>query len=86
MKGSAILIETAQKTIENFETVNGPDVRIYLSADLQANDFVELGKIRATRGSANYDVPAGTDTRKYNKLLVWCEDFSVLFSYAELRS
>ncbi len=86
--GKALLIEASGKKylrFENFETINGPDVRIYLATDLSDRDFVDLGHIKATKGNVNYEVPAGTDTAKYNKVLVWCKAFSVLFSYAELR-
>ena len=86
--GTALLIENdGQKTVrfEDFDTVNGPDLHIYLAADLKAADYVDLGAIKATKGNVNYDIPAGTDTAKYNKVLVWCEPFRVLFSYAELE-
>ncbi len=69
---------------EDFETVNGPDLFIYLSADLEANDFVNLGEIKATKGNVNYEIPEGTDLTKYNKVLIWCRAFRVLFSYADL--
>jgi hypothetical protein len=87
-EGKALLIEVGGQKIVRFEdlkTINGPDLRIYLSADLGADDFVDLGPIRATEGSVNYSVPAGTDTEKYRNVLIWCRAFSVLFSYAELK-
>jgi hypothetical protein len=87
VKGKAVLIESSDGTVlrfEDFETVNGPDLKIYLGSELGDNDYVDLGPILATKGSANYAVPAGTDTSKYNKVLVWCDAFDVLFSYAEL--
>lgn len=86
--GRALLIEKDSQKIlrfEDFETINGPDLRIYLSSELGVEDAVELGPIRATRGSVNYELPAGTDTAKHNKVLVWCYTFSILFSYAELK-
>ena len=69
---------------EDFETINGPELHIYLSSELGDERFIDLGKIKATKGNVNYDIPAGIDTSKYNKVLVWCKPFSVLFSYAEL--
>lgn len=88
VKGSALLIGgVGQKIVrfENFETDNGPQLHIYLSADLGASDFVDLGPIKATKGNVNYPVPAGTNTQKYRYILVWCKPFGVLFSYAELK-
>lgn len=87
VSGTALLIEqNGQYTIrfENFETINGPDLKIYLSSDLGDDDYINLGNIKATKGNVNYSVPPGTDITKYRNVLVWCEAFSVLFSYAQL--
>jgi len=70
---------------EDFETLNGPGLYIYLSSDLGDDDFIDLGKIKATKGNVNYAVPPGTDLERYNKVLIWCRPFGVLFSYAELK-
>ena len=86
--GRALLIQQGDKKIlrfEDFETINGPRLNIYLSSELGDDDFVDLGLIRATKGNVNYELPAGVDTSRYNKVLVWCVTFGVLFSYAELR-
>jgi len=86
VEGQAQLIRVGDDytiRFENFKTINGPDVNIYLATDTTAEDFVDLGDIRATEGNVNYEVPAGTDVEKYDTVLVWCKDFSVLFSYAE---
>lgn len=69
---------------EDFETVNGPNLHIYLATNLQADDFIDLGEIKATKGSVNYTLPSDVDLVKYNKVLVWCVPFKVLFSYADL--
>lgn len=85
--GKALLIDDGNKRIlrlEDFQTINGPELHIYLSSELGDERFIDLGKIKATKGNVNYDIPAGIDTSKYNKVLVWCKPFSVLFSYAEL--
>jgi hypothetical protein len=86
--GRALLIQDGEQTIvrfEDFETINGPNLHIYLSADLSGSDYIDLGPIRATQGNVNYIVPAGIDPEKYNKVLVWCVPFRVLFSYAQLQ-
>ncbi len=87
VEGKALLVQAGDQKIvrfEDFKTVNGPDLRIYLSAGLSGKDYVDLGAIRATEGNINYMIPAGTDTEKYRYVLVWCRTFGVLFSYAEL--
>jgi len=88
VSGKAFLIEhNGEYTVrfENFETINGPDVKIYLSSELGDSDFINLGDLKATKGNVNYSVPSGTDISKYNTVLVWCKAFSILFSYAELK-
>jgi len=86
--GKALVIDTPEGKVlrfENFETVNGPDLFIYLSSDLSNDDIVDLGKIKATKGNVNYNLPENIDLEKYNKVLVWCRAFRVLFSYAQLN-
>ncbi|MDP3988785.1 MAG: DM13 domain-containing protein [bacterium] len=87
VEGTASIIEVDgvhYLRFENLKTTNGPDLRIYLSSDLGADDFVDLGSIRATEGNVNYEIPAGTDITTYKNVLIWCHPFSVLFSYAQL--
>ena len=86
VKGKVLLVQVGEGKIIRFEdlkTINGPDLRIYLSSGLNADDFVDLGAIRATEGNVNYTIPAGTDTNKYHNVLNWCRAFGVLFSYAQ---
>ncbi|MDP2630019.1 MAG: DM13 domain-containing protein [Candidatus Uhrbacteria bacterium] len=88
VSGSALLIEQDDARIlrfENFETVNGPDLHIYLSTDTSAKDFVDLGVIRATKGNVNYPVASDIDIKKYNTVLIWCVPFRILFSSAQLQ-
>ncbi|MGY5148061.1 MAG: DM13 domain-containing protein [Candidatus Nitrosopumilus sp. bin_7KS] len=72
--------------LENFESTNGPDLFVYLATDDKASDFVNLGDLKANRGNQNYEIPDGTDLSKYNKVLIWCKAFGVLFGSAELSS
>jgi hypothetical protein len=86
-EGEALLIQMDSEMklrLENFKTDSGPGLYVYLSIDRNDNDYVDLGELRATEGNMNYDVPSGTNTTKYNHVLIWCEPFSVLFGYAEL--
>jgi hypothetical protein len=70
--------------LEDLKVTNGPDLYVYLATDKQASDFVDLGKLKANNGNQNYDIPEGTDLSKYNNVLVWCKQFTVLFGSAEL--
>ena len=86
--GTVRIIETGDKLFvryENFKTINGPDLLVYLAKDLKAKEFVSLGKLKATEGNINYEIPQGTNIQEYPYVLVWCEDFSVLFNYAYVK-
>ena len=72
--------------LENFKATNGPDLYVYLSTDTEASDFIDLGRLKANSGNQNYDLPSDTDLEKYNKVLIWCKAFGVLFGSAELSS
>ncbi|MBI2439672.1 MAG: DM13 domain-containing protein [Candidatus Moranbacteria bacterium] len=85
--GFVRLVQNGDETIvryEEYKTINGPDVRVYLANDLKASDFVDLGPIKGTEGNINYSVPQGVDISKYRYALTWCEDFAVLFNSADL--
>ena len=69
---------------ENFETLNGPDLFVYLATDNSASDFVNLGMLEQFKGEQSYEISNAVDLAKYNKVLVWCKAFGVLFGSADL--
>lgn len=70
---------------ENFKTINGPRVHVYLAKDLDAKEFIDLGPIRGTEGNINYTVPSGINVDEYPFVMHWCVPFGVLFNYAKLQ-
>lgn len=87
VQGRALLVQADGKNtlrFEDLDTVNGPDLRIYLSKDLTVDDAVDLGPIKATKGNVNYELDPTVNPEEYPYVLIWCRAFSVLFSYAEL--
>lgn len=71
--------------LENFKSTNGPDVHLYLSNNKQANDFIDLGRLKANNGNQNYKIPMDIDFNHYGYVLIWCKPFSVLFGSAQLN-
>lgn len=75
-----------------FETSNGPNVRVYLVAAVDATDsetvtragFVDLGAMKGNRGDQNYQVPASIDLSQYQAVTIWCRRFGVNFATAPL--
>ncbi len=72
--------------LENFQSTNGPDLFVYLATDDNASEFINLGDLKANKGNQNYEIPDDVDLEKYNKVLIWCKSFGVLFGSAELSS
>jgi hypothetical protein len=78
----------------NFETSNGPDVRVYLVATKDASDaetvkqagFVEIGALKGNIGDQNYEVSSDLDLSKYRAVTIWCKRFGVNFATAPLTS
>jgi len=75
-----------------FETSNGPDVRVYMVAAADADDndtvqragFVEIGPIKGNQGDQNYHLPADLDLSRYRSVTIWCKRFGVNFATAPL--
>lgn len=85
--GQVRIAKLGEKTYvryENYKTINGPDVQVWLAKDLKGSDYVNLGALKATEGNINYEVPAGVNIQDYRYVLTWCEDFAVLFNSADL--
>ncbi|MBI4274090.1 MAG: DM13 domain-containing protein [Rhizobiales bacterium] len=77
----------------DFEVGPGPAFHVYLvpkanirdSAAVKDTMFVDLGGLRAFKGSQRYVIPAGVDLKNYSSVVIWCERFSVLISPADLQ-
>ena len=77
----------------DFAVGPGPKYHVYLvpksgirrSADLGAG-FVDLGRLRAFEGSQRYEIPAGLDAANYRAVIIWCQQFGVLISPADLEA
>jgi hypothetical protein len=76
---------------EDFETSNGPALKVYLSAappsgpgDRFDDRFVDLGDLKGNIGSQNYAIPRDVRLDGYRSVVVWCKRFSVPFAAAAL--
>ena len=77
----------------DFEVGPGPAFHVYLvpkasiraSSQLAGTPFVDLGGLRAFKGSQRYPIPAGLNLKDYPSVIIWCQAFSVLISPADLE-
>jgi hypothetical protein len=91
-KGRVSVYERAVFLEPDFEVGPGPAYHVYLvpkasirsSSDLKSVKHVDLGGLRSFKGSQRYPIPAGVDLKDYPSVIIWCEQFSVLISPADL--
>jgi hypothetical protein len=76
---------------EDLSTLNGPDLRVYVSsapADADPSTFgtgsIDLGSLKANEGDQNYEVPDDVSANELASAVIWCRRFSVGFGVAPL--
>jgi len=93
--GNAQILQTANGPVlrlTEFEVTNGPDLEVWLvkaaspesSSDVKASEWISLGQLKGNVGDQTYQIPEGTDVNAYGSVVIWCEQFGVLFSPASL--
>jgi len=91
-KGSVTVYDDVVHLSSDFEVGPGPKFHVYLvpldtvtpSTEVTKTMYVDLGRLRAFKGSQNFAIPAGLALEKYKSVIIWCEHFSVLISPARL--
>jgi len=71
--------------LENFNSSNGPDLKVYISKERIPINFIKLSDLRSTNGNQLYDVPGTPDFTVYKYVLIHCEQYNHLFGSAELN-
>jgi hypothetical protein len=92
-KGGVTVYETLVHLETDFEVGPGPKFHVYLvpernvtpSTEVTKTMYVDLGRLKAFKGSQNFPVPGGVDPARYGSVVIWCERFGVLISPAELK-
>ncbi len=91
-RGALTLYQDLLHLEGDFEVGPGPKFHVYLvpgdsvtpETDVEATMFVDLGRLKAFKGSQNYPVPPGVTLSDYGSVVIWCEQFGVLISPAKL--
>lgn len=92
-KGAVTVYEDVVHLEKDFEVGPGPKFHVYLvpkapvtpDDDVAASMYVDLGRLRAFKGSQNFPIPEGVNLADYPSVIVWCERFGVLISPAALE-
>ena len=93
-RGRVSVYEHAVFLEPDFEVGPGPAFHVYLvpkasirlTSDLKDVMVVDLGGLRAFKGSQQYAIPAGVNLKDYPTVMIWCERFGVLISPADLAT
>jgi hypothetical protein len=91
-KGRVTVYEGLLHLEPDFEVGPGPKYHVYLvpekevvpSTNVARTMFVDLGRLKAFKGSQNFEIPAGVEIGKFGSVVIWCEQFGVLISPARL--
>ncbi len=89
-------VQVYERTVyldRDFKVGPGPKFHVYLvpkakiraTGDLDGLMYVDLGRLRAFEGSQNYTIPAGVDLADYPSVVIWCAQFNVSISPADLQ-
>ena len=91
-EGNVTVYEDLVFLEDDFKVGPGPAFHVYLvpqeeireSSDVKGTMYIDLGKLRAFEGSQKYPIPKGVDLNDYPSVVIWCVQFGVLISPADL--
>ncbi len=88
VSGAVEIIESPEEQLvyfKDYEGTAGPDLKVYLSTDLEASEFFDLGDAKGTEGNLIYGVPLSVDFSDYTYVLTWSESLGVVFDHAQIK-
>ncbi len=88
VSGQAKIILTGTKyelKLMDFSSSNGPDLRVYLSTEMNAVNIIDLGPLKATGGNQLYSITVPVNFAQYKYALIHCRQFNHLFGWALMR-
>jgi hypothetical protein len=86
--GKASVYESnGQKVVvlDPYSSQNGPDLKVYLSKNVGATSYINLGQLKSTTGKQTYAIPGSVTLSEYTHVHIWCEAYSVEFARAPLQ-
>ena len=75
---------------DNFSVRPGPDLEVVLvktdnvtsAKDIMENDYISISQLEKSDGAQSYKLPTGLDPNEYGSVVIYCEEYTVLFSSA----
>lgn len=84
--GFEIVEEDGQRILkfsEEFNVTRGPDLFVWLTKGDNTKEFVNLGRLENRKGEQSYVIPADVNLDDFDRVIIWCRAFSVLFATGE---
>jgi hypothetical protein len=93
--GHGIPDSSIRLELADFDTSNGPDLRVWLSDQPVKTDKsgwrvfdtgrrVEVGELKGNKGNQTYDIPTDTDLTGLRSVTIWSGRFAVSYGAAAL--
>ena len=79
---------------ENFQTGENTDLFVWLSevakpensAQADNSPHLELGNLKSTVGTQNYEIPASVPTERIRSIVIWCQPVAIAYAAAALTT
>ncbi len=79
---------------ENFQTGENTDLFVWLSesrrpansAEAVQTPYVEIGNLKSTVGTQNYEIPGSVPTDKIRSIVIWCQPVAIAYAAAALAA
>lgn len=71
---------------EDFKVNRGPDLFVWLVKGDNTKEHVNVGRLQNRKGEQQYVLPESVNLEEYNRVIIWCRAFRVMFASAEFNS
>lgn len=88
VSGTAKIVQKDGKyslVFDNFNSVNGPNLHVYLSNETSPKNFLDLGLLKSVSGTQVYELKETAEAPQYKYALIYCQQYSKLFGSALLK-
>ena len=85
-EGKALIVSNGQTEylrLEDFSVIPGIDQHIYLTKSGDVSHGIDIGMVKANRGSQNYPI-SGIDSYEYNHLIIYSKTFDMYYASSAL--
>ena len=67
--------------LEDLQVSDGPDLHIYISREATPVNFIDLGVLKGTTGTASYEIAVAPDFTKYKYAVIISQQLNRVYGY-----